>query len=113
MRLKLCPCLRSCFCLHGQQPRASTPVPRPATTPPRLYPPCCAGLTEGEKDEGEKAKQAIQEEQGGDGENVSDEEMGNHKAAGQFFTHLKKNEVRCARWACMWGHLCSRRLWRC
>ena len=52
-----------------------------------------AGLTEGEKDEGEKAKEAIREEQGGDGENVSDDEMGNHKAAGQFFGHLKKNEV--------------------
>lgn len=25
--------------------------------------------------------------------------MGNHKAAGQFFTHLKKNEVRRPAWA--------------
>ena len=40
-----------------------------------------------------KAKDAIKEEQGGDGEDPSDDEGGNHKAANQFFNHLKKNEV--------------------
>ena len=57
----------------------------------------CTGLTEGEKDEEAKAKELIKEEQGGDGEDPEEDEMGNHKAAGQFFTHLKKNEVRPCR----------------
>ena len=59
-----------------------------------------AGLTEGEKEEGAKAKQRLKEEQGGDGEDPidSDEDTGNHKASGQFKNHLKKNEV------CSWHH---------
>lgn len=56
---------------------------------------CVSGLTEGEKEEGAAAKQRIKEEQGGDGEDPvdSDDEAGNHKASGQFKSHMKKNEV--------------------
>ncbi len=49
------------------------------------------GLTEEEKEEGRKAKEALEEEAGGDGE---DGEGGNYKGKSQFFTHLKKSEVR-------------------
>lgn len=54
------------------------------------------GLTEGEKEEGAAAKQRIKEEQGGDGEDPvdSDDEAGNHKASGQFKSHMKKNEAQ-------------------
>lgn len=51
-----------------------------------------AGLTEGEKEEGAKAKAALAEEGGGDGEDGED--GGNYKNKSQFFTHLKKSEVR-------------------
>lgn len=45
------------------------------------------GLTEQEKAEGERAKQALEEEAGGeDGD-------GDYKGKSQFFTHLKKSEV--------------------
>ncbi len=50
-----------------------------------------SGLTEEEKEEGRKAKEALAEEAGGDGE---DGEDGNYKGKSQFFTHLKKSEVR-------------------
>ncbi len=46
-----------------------------------------AGLTEGEKAEGERAKEALEEEAGGN------EEDGDYKGKSQFFTHLKKSEV--------------------
>ena len=49
------------------------------------------GLTTEEKEEGRKAKEALEEEAGGDGE---DGEGGNYKGKSQFFTHLKKSEVR-------------------
>ncbi|KAK9803444.1 hypothetical protein WJX73_001656 [Symbiochloris irregularis] len=54
------------------------------------------GLTEGEKEEGARAKERIKEEQGLDGEDPvdSDEDAGNHKASGQFKNHLKKNEAQ-------------------
>ena len=51
-----------------------------------------AGLTEEEKTEGERAKAALAEEGGGDGE---DGDEGNYKNKSQFFTHLKKSEARC------------------
>ena len=51
-----------------------------------------AGLTEGEKEEGAKAKAALAEEGGGDGEDGED--GGNYKNKSQFFTHLKKSEAR-------------------
>ena len=46
-----------------------------------------AGLTEDEKAEGERAKDALEEEAGGN------EEDGDYKGKSQFFTHLKKSEV--------------------
>ena len=50
------------------------------------------GLTEEEKVEGERAREAILEEAGGDEDG---EEGGNYKSNSQFFTHLKKKtEVR-------------------
>lgn len=49
-----------------------------------------AGLTEGEKEEGEKAKEAWKEEHGDD----EDGEEGGHRSKSQFFTHLKQSEVR-------------------
>ncbi len=49
------------------------------------------GLTEEEKEEGRKAKEALEVEAGGDGE---DGEGGDYKGKSQFFTHLKKSEVR-------------------
>ncbi len=49
-----------------------------------------AGLTEEEKAEGERARQALEDEAGG---NEDDGEEGNYKNKSQFFTHLKKSEV--------------------
>lgn len=48
-------------------------------------------MTEGEKEEAEKAKQAMAIDQGEDGE-----EGGSYKTQNQFHTHLKKQEVRPA-----------------
>ena len=46
------------------------------------------GLTGEEKEEGAKAKEQLELEQGDDGE-----EGGNYKTQNQFHTHLKKQEV--------------------
>jgi hypothetical protein len=48
-----------------------------------------AGLTEEEKAEGTRAKDALEEEAGG----MEDGEDGDYKGKSQFFTHLKKSEV--------------------
>jgi hypothetical protein len=48
----------------------------------------CAGLTGEEKEEGARAKEGLELDQGEDGE-----DGGNYKAQNQFHTHLKKQTV--------------------
>lgn len=57
-----------------------------------------AGLTGDEKEEGAKAREQLELEQGDDGE-----EGGNYKTQNQFHTHLKKQEVSSIYWN-LWRH---------
>ncbi|KAK9816661.1 hypothetical protein WJX72_003431 [[Myrmecia] bisecta] len=50
------------------------------------------GMTEGEKAEEQAAREELRKQQGGDGEEGTEDDL-DYKAAGQFRTHLKKQEA--------------------